>query len=171
VRRRLGAALAAGLLLVAVGCGGDDGDDSPDDAAVELPDVDAAPADEEADDFDACALLEESEVEPYVGATGPGEGRGGTCSWENPENFESVTITLGSEGTAVDALPEPSPYGDVEVLDGVADDARYAASLGIVEFRVGDRAHELQLAAPVTLDDAAQREGAIALTELVVGRL
>ena len=178
MKRRLGAALAAGLLLVAVGCGGDDGDDDADAAAEALDDATAdapsapdteAPSGEDA--VDACALLEESEVEPYVGTTGPGEGGDGTCAWENPESFESVTVTIGSPGTAVGELPEPSPSGDTEPVDGVGDEARYAPATGTVEFVVDDRASELQLATPVTLDDAAQQEGAIALTELVVGRL
>jgi hypothetical protein len=181
VTRRLGAAVAATLLLLAVGCGGDDGDDNPDDAAAEAPDTpdtDAPPTDEVPDDgsdgedvVDACALLEEIEVEPYVGPTGPGSGGDGQCAWENPESFESVTVTIYQPGTAVDGLPEPSPYGEAELIEGVGDDARYSASNGIVEFQVGDRLCELQLATPVTLEDDAQREGAIDLAELVVERL
>ena len=178
MKRRLAAAVAAGLLLVAVGCGGDDGDDDPQDAAPEAPDAEALPGDEAPDDasseddsVDACALLEEIEIEPYVGPTGPGSGGDGTCSWENPESFESVTVNIGQPGTAVDGLPDPSPWPDAEPIEGVGDDARYSPSNGVVEFAVGDRACDLQLATPVTLEDDAQREGAIDLAELVVERL
>jgi hypothetical protein len=176
--RRLGPAIAAAVLLLAVGCGGgDDGDGAADDArdAAEevVPDTGAAAVDDGADAgdaVDACTLLEEAEVAPHVLATGPGSGSDGVCTWENPDTFESVTLTVGEPGTAVDDLPEPSPYPDAEPVDGVGADARYSASNGIVEFVAGDRACELQLAS-VTLDDAAQRAGAIELADLALGRI
>jgi hypothetical protein len=175
--RRLGPAIAAAVLLLAVGCGGDDGDDAADeaqDAAEEaVPGADDPVVDDGADEgdaVDACGLLEEAEIAPYVPATGPGSGGDGVCSWENPDTFESVTITVGEPGTAVDDLPEPSPYPDAEPIDGVGADARYSASNGLVEFVADGRTCDLQVAS-VTLDEAAQRAAAIELANLALGRI
>lgn len=176
--RRLGPAMAAAVLLLAVGCGGDDGedaaaDDARDAAEEVVPDTGAPAVDDgadAADAVDACTLLEEAEVAPHVPATGPGSGRDGVCTWENPDTFESVTLTVGEPGTAVDDLPEPSPYPDAEPVDRVGADARYSASNGIIEFVAGDRACELQVAS-VTLDEAAQREAAVELADLALERI
>ncbi len=177
VMRRLGPAVAAAVLLLAAGCGGDDGDDAADDArdAAEeaAPGTDDTAAEDGADGgdaLDACALLEEAEIAPYVPATGPGSGGDGACSWENPDTFESVSLRVGDPGTAVDDLPEPSPYDDAEPIDGVGADARYSASNGLIEFVAGDRACELQVAS-VTLDEAAQKAAAIELAPLALERI
>lgn len=172
--RRLVPAVAIAVLLVVAGCGGDDGDDAARDQAEQAaPGTNGPAADDgggQADAVDACGLLEEQEVAPHVPATGPGSGTGGVCTWENPDTFESVTLTVGEPGTAVDDLPEPSPYPDAQPVDGVGADARYSASNGIVEFVAGDRACELQLAS-VSLDDAAQQAGAVELAALALERM
>jgi hypothetical protein len=172
-RLLLGFACLVVLGLGLVACGGDDdGDAATTTTTNSAPGAVARPGTSavDAEAVDACSLLEASAIEPYVGATGPGMGSGGTCEWRNAESFESVTVTVGEPGTAVDGLPEESPYPDVEPVDGVGEDARYSPANGIVEFVAGDRACELQLAS-VSLDAGKQRTGAVELAGLARGRI
>jgi hypothetical protein len=160
-----------GLGLVA--CGGDDDKDAASTTTTRSPDAAATQPGSptsEADTIDACRLLETSEIEPYIGAVGEGTGSGGSCEWRNNESFESVSITMNPPGTVVDGLPDQSAYPDVEPVDGVGDDARYSPANGIVEFAVGDRTGQLQLAS-VSMDAGKLRTGAVELTKLAVDRI
>ncbi|MDG9678537.1 hypothetical protein [Micromonospora sp. DH14] len=126
----------------------------------------------EAKPVDACALLSIDEVRQVIGATGAtgpragdsGDG-GSSCTWENPDTYHSITIDIGSPGTAVGGnLPAESAYGQTEPdSDGI----RFASG-GIAEFALRDRACEVQVVTKVT--DNTDRSTAVRLIGLVRDR-
>ncbi|WFE98979.1 hypothetical protein [Micromonospora sp. WMMD964] len=126
----------------------------------------------EAKPIDACALLSADEVAQVIGTTGAGGPRAGdsgdggsSCVWENPETYHSITIDIGSAGTAVGGdLPAESPYGQTEPG---ADGIRFASG-GIAEFALRDRACEIQVVTRVT--DNSDRSTAVRLIGLVRDR-
>ncbi|MEV1158383.1 hypothetical protein AB0J27_23590 [Micromonospora chokoriensis] len=131
-----------------------------------------AAAGTEAQPIDACALLSVGEVTQVIGAMGDSGPRAGdsgdggsSCVWENPETYHSITIDIGSAGTAVGGtLPAESPYGQTEPgSDGI----RFAAG-GIAEFALRDRACEVQVVTKVT--DNSDRSTAVQLIGLVRDR-
>lgn len=148
--RRLPLVLAAALLISATACSSA----TPADPAAGAPESTAeapgptAGADSggAADPVDACQLLTDDEVTPIIGehdGGGPSAGVGeSVCSWENPDTYHSVTVSIGSWGTAASGqLPDESAYGETEPgPDGI----RFAPG-GIAEFVVGDRASQLQI--------------------------
>ncbi|GAA4719297.1 hypothetical protein [Phytohabitans rumicis] len=137
---------------------------------------DAAPASAgaaaEAKQVDVCALLTVDEVTQVIGAQGgtdpqartKGNG-GGSCVWENPDTYHSITVEIGGPGTAVTGkLPDESPYGQTEAgPDGI----RFASG-GIAEFVVRDRACEIQVVTNAA--GTADRTTAVRLIGLVRGR-
>jgi hypothetical protein len=124
----------------------------------------------EAKQVDACALLTAAEIKPVIGAEDAEpdartKGNGGSsCMWENPDTYHSITVEIGSPGTAVGGtLPAESAYGQTEPgPDGI----RFASG-GIAEFAVGDRACEIQV---VTNVAGADRSAAVRLIGLVRDR-
>ncbi|MET7375804.1 DUF3558 family protein [Micromonospora arida] len=126
----------------------------------------------EAKPVDACALLSIDEVTQVIGATGdsgPQAGStndgGSSCAWENPDTYHSITIKIGSPGTAVGGnLPIESAYGQTEPgSDGI----RFASG-GVAEFSLRDRACEIQVVTRVT--DNTDRSTAVRLVGLVRDR-
>lgn len=91
----------------------------------------------------ACTLLSEAEVAAIVPGAGLQEGETGgkQCTWENTDNYNSVTVTIGEPGTARGGLPE-SPYSDsTPGPDGI----RFGMGNTIGEFAVAERACEVQI--------------------------
>ncbi|WP_300018494.1 hypothetical protein [Pseudonocardia sp.] len=136
------------VLLAATGCGAP----APAAPASGTPEVisaaEEARGEPAADAVDACALLSEAEVEALIGPNGgasptTGGGDGGGCTWENPENYHSVTLDVGSSGTAAaGVLPPLDPaFGPEQPLgDGMR------ALAGAVEFVAADRLCLVQVA-------------------------
>ncbi|MGW0433436.1 hypothetical protein ACWDV4_12985 [Micromonospora sp. NPDC003197] len=119
---------------------------------------------------DACTLLTAAEVTAIIGSNdggGPGDGVGeSVCTWENAENYHSITVSIGSAGTAADGqLPEVSAYGTTEPgPDGI----RFAPG-NVAEFVVGNRACEIQVVTSVTSN--SDRPAAVRLVGLVRSRI
>ncbi|GAA2712777.1 DUF3558 family protein [Actinoplanes palleronii] len=61
---------------------------------------------------DACTLLEKDEVEGIIGANDGGKPGGGvgesTCTWENEDNYHSITVAIGNKDTAAGGTLPPS---------------------------------------------------------------
>ncbi|MEU6345903.1 DUF3558 family protein [Streptomyces sp. NPDC046977] len=53
---------------------------------------------------DACTLLEPDEITPIIGENDGGHPDAGVgesvCNWENPDTYQSVTLSIGSPNTA-----------------------------------------------------------------------
>ncbi|MDG4781046.1 hypothetical protein O7614_15470 [Micromonospora sp. WMMD961] len=163
-------AATAVLISGAAACGS-----TPDDqpaAAGGDPSGPVGAAGVDAKPVDACALLSVDEVTQVIGATGDtgpragnsGDG-GSSCAWENPDTYHSITVSIGSPGTAVGGnLPTESPYGTTEPgPDGI----RFASG-GIAEFALRDRSCEIQVVTKVT--DDTDRSTAVRLVGLVRDR-
>jgi hypothetical protein len=124
-----------------------------------------------ADAVDACALISAAEVEAAIGKgagakAGPAGGNGGQCTWENEDNYYSVTLDIGQTGTAASGLPawDPSIGPEKPLPDGMR-----SWGGGAVEFVAGDRDCQLQVAT-VGDFDGDQRK-AIALIKKVQAQL
>lgn len=121
--------------------------------------------------LDACTLLTEAEITPVIGANDGGRGNGASvdgsnCSWENPDTFHSITVSIGAAGTAASGqLPAKSDYGQTEPgPDGI----RFAAG-NVAEFVAGDRVCEIQVVTSVTSN--SDRPTAVRLIGMIRGRL
>jgi len=174
-RRRwalVAAAAAAALTLSA--CGSDEPAAAGGDPSVSgvpgLSDVPGLPDPETEPTIDACSLLTDEEVTPIIGPNEGGTPDSGfgesSCSWENEETSYSVTLWIGSAGTAAGGtLPAESDFGPTEPgPDGI----RFAPS-NLAEFVVDDRACEIQVVTSVT--DDADRPTAVELIGLVRDRV
>jgi uncharacterized protein YceK len=168
--------LAAAALLALAGC-------SSTVAGTALPEG-AAPADASAvaaaEDqaggapaagaVDACALLSAADVTPFVGAgVAPrpsGNGDGGTCTWENQEDYHSVTVEIGRSGSAPGGKLPPwdsASFGPERTLP----DGMRGIVTGQVEFVGGGRDCTLQVST-VSADD---EENAVELARKVRDQL
>ncbi|WP_158609358.1 DUF3558 family protein [Micromonospora musae] len=143
--------LALGLLLA--GCSGSSSDpDAPpaEPTPAGSSSAAAAPADAKEAPVDACALLTDAEVTAVLGRHEGGRPGEGSCVWENPESYHSVTVEIGEPGTAATGrLPTPDPaFGEPEPgPDGI----RFVRGNG-AEFVVDDRYCHLVVVTSVTDD-------------------
>jgi hypothetical protein len=166
-RRLAVCAAALGLLLAAAACGSPAAEDDPPTAGTGTTGAaDAA----DTEPVDVCALLTADEVDPVIGTNDGGRRSGGddggSCVWENPETYHSVTVTIGDTGTAASGeLPAESDYGTTEPgPDGI----RFAPG-NIAEFVADNRSCELQVVTSVT--DETDRPTTVRLIGLVRQRL
>lgn len=162
---RLGASRVvtlAALLTVLTGtaCSGPGGDASGN----------AAPG---AGPVDACAQIPASDVAGVLGPNSPpqptAEGDVTSCTWENPDTSQSITLEIRPAGTAPGGkLPDPDPAQSAQPLPN-ADDMLLVGG-DQVEFAAGDRLCFLQV-----LTDEAQkdkdRDTAVRLAQAVRDRL
>nr|MDT0660614.1 hypothetical protein [Micromonospora sp. DSM 115978] len=173
--RRAGYVLAALLMITAAGCGSEPSDPGqtadPGGAAGPGPAATADVPASGAEAVDVCALLTTDEVTPVIGTNDGGRGGdsggdGGSCVWENPETYHSITVSIGDSGTAANGqLPAESDYGQTEPgPDGI----RFAPG-NIAEFVVGDRGCEIQVVTSVT--DDSDRPDIVRLIGLVRERV
>jgi hypothetical protein len=171
-RRDLVAPVAALLLLVAAGCGGDDaGGDDPDGAATGpvSPPAESAPAESPtpgapAEALDPCGLLTADEVAAVAGAEvtrteGPVEEfLGRQCEWFFPHpTFGEERVTV-STWVGLEFYSPSAPGQEVtgfEPVPGIGDEAhRWPPGQGIctVIFRLGE--HVVQVLSGGVGDDA-----------------
>jgi hypothetical protein len=190
--RRIGpvASSLAALALVLGACGGDDDDDGADTPAVAstAPDdtVDAAgddTADDEADDtaddegddnaddeggatIDACSLLSDEEAAEALGGPiverGPTSGVGeSVCGWETEGDW-SVTVSVGSPGTAAgDEFEPPHLFGgEAQPVPGLED--AFDVGLGTVDFAAAGRHNSVQVVTPTADGGDVEAAGRLA---------
>jgi hypothetical protein len=159
--------LALALLAAASACSAGKSGDAP---AVATSLISAAPTVAagavSTEDLDACNLLTDAEIAALIGTNGGGKGSGGSCSWENQDNYHSVSVDIGQSGTAADGkLPTPLPGAKVAAgPDGI----RFSSG-NIAEFLIGDRACQVQLVTSVT--DEKDRPSAVKLIALIRSRV
>jgi hypothetical protein len=99
--------------------------------------------------IDACKLVSRDRITTLLGTEVDGQPQGDPsspgCIWENPQTFESVSVTIGKEGTAVnDTLPPPDPASTDATTPG-PDGMRFLGN-GSVEFAAGNRFNTVQVA-------------------------
>ncbi len=119
---------------------------------------------------DACGLLTDPEVTAVLGKhSRPRAGTatdGGSCTWENPDTYHSITLNIGGRLTATGGkLPEPS---DFEPTRPGPDGIRFGSG-NMTEFAVGDRFCDIQVVTSVT--DDSDRDAAVRMIGLVRQRL
>lgn len=147
-RRSVPLALLAAALLALPACSsGDDPGAAPTAGAGAGSAAGSVPGNpgRSGDRVEACTLLEPAEVRAVVpGAPAEGEEQGvGYCTWEDPETSDSVTVRIGSAGTAIGGkLGEPESPGDTEAgPDGI----RFTMGGTTAEFVAGDRVCDVQV--------------------------
>ncbi|MBN9110362.1 MAG: DUF3558 family protein [Pseudonocardia sp.] len=111
---------------------------------------------------DACALLKPADVQAIIGTTVEGKpdtapGDAGGCTWENQENYYSVTVSVGGSGTAPGGtLPAAQPErGTVTPMSG----GMRGLSGGIVQFVADERLCEVQVATNSGAQDQQKAAG------------
>lgn len=115
---------------------------------------------------DACAVLTAEEIAQVIGTNSGPKGDGGHCSWENTDNYHSVTLDIGDTGTAPDGqLPPPLPgAATAPGPDGI----RYSSG-NVAEFLIGDRACQIQVVTSVS--DDSDRPTAVRLIGVIRQRV
>jgi uncharacterized protein YceK len=174
---RLGWTLAAVLLALA-GCSSTIAGSAAPEGAGSAAATEIASAEQEAGGapaagaVDACALLSAADVEPVVGKGVSPEphsagGDGGQCTWENKDDYHSVTLEVGRSGSAPGGqLP---PWDDTLGPERALPDGMREIVSGQVEFVGGGRDCVLQVA--TTAPGDADREKAVELARKVRGQL
>jgi hypothetical protein len=100
--------------------------------------------------IDACSLILAEDISALLGVTVEGISTSddpdlAACLWENPDNYESISLEVGAPGTAVNnALPPPEP-GFPEIGTPGPDGMRFLDN-GQVEFAAGGRNNSVQVA-------------------------
>ena len=96
--------------------------------------------------IDACSMLSPQDISKLLGVTVEGKSTGkdpqmGDCSWENPSNFESISLQISNPGTAPNnTLPKPEPASKP------GPDGMRLMGGGTVEFAAGNRVNTIQVA-------------------------
>ncbi len=124
--------------------------------------------------IDACSLLSAEDVSALLGVMVEGKStttdpRLPGCLWENPENYESVSLEIGNSRTAVNnTLPPPEP-GFPDVGTPGPDGMRFLGS-GLVEFAAGGRSNTVQVAVLALSGDEAD-DAAVELARKVAPQI
>lgn len=115
---------------------------------------------------DPCSLLTADEIHEVIGDNSGPKSVSGTCSWENTDDYHSVTLEIGDHGTAVGGqLREPLPgAATAPGPDGI----RFSSG-NLAEFVIGDRSCSIQVVTSVS--DESDRPTAVRLIGLVRQRL
>jgi hypothetical protein len=123
---------------------------SGDDSSGSKPTEANAPATSESTAaIDACSLISAEDISALLGTTVQGKPGADPkfpgCTWENKDNYESVTLEIGNPGTAPgNTLAAPDPeFPDVGTPG--PDGMRYLGG-GQVEFPAGNRSNTVQVA-------------------------
>lgn len=120
---------------------------------------------------DSCTLLKKDEVEGIIGANDGGKPGGGvgesTCTWENEDNYHSITVAIGSPKTAAGGkLPADDSVGGGKPEAG-PDGIQFAAD-NTASFVAGDRACYVQVVTDPTSNK--DRDKAVRLIKLIRAR-
>jgi Protein of unknown function (DUF3558) len=150
------------LVLVLAGCSGSSNDKSSNTSGTptsgESTDVSTSSPDSGGDSgakIDACALLSDADAKALLGEPvtdkGPGSGTGeSVCEWDTATEH-SVTISVGSPGTAPgDKLTLDPILGTPEPVAALNGKGFYVA--GEVDFAAGERDNYVQVVTDVTSD-------------------
>ncbi|GAA4538761.1 DUF3558 family protein [Pseudonocardia xishanensis] len=119
---------------------------------------------------DGCALVTAAEVKALIGPNDGGraggiDSGGGGCTWENKENYFSVTVEVRSVGTA--------PGGTIPPWDtSLGPERKVGTDMrdinGAIEFAAGDRDCTVQVA---TTDFAVNEKAALDLIPKIRQRI
>lgn len=137
------------LCLAIAGCASDSSPGSGETGVAETSAT--APAEApSATAIDACSLIAAEDISALLGVTVEGRSTSNThdvygCMWENPENYESISLEIGSQGTAVNNTLSPPEPGFPEVGRPGPDGMRFLG-YGQVEFPAGGRDNSVQVA-------------------------
>ena len=159
------------VLVAVVGCGSaGSGGGAGVDAAKSSASSIADPGDETAPPVDVCSLITPEDVTALLGATVAGKSTGYSCVWENPDNLESVSLELGSPGTAVNGtLPELGP--EMSGLATPGPDGMRFMGPGSVQFAAGGRVNTVQVAVLSMLSGGAADDAAVDLAHQIGPRV
>jgi hypothetical protein len=122
--------------------------------------------------IDACALISADEITRLLGRSIEGKSTSNNpdvpeCTWENPDNYESVTLGIGNPGTAPNnTLPPPAMEG---LGTPGPDGMRYLGG-GSVEFAAGNRNNHVQVAVLKLSTDEANA-AAVDLARMVTPKI
>jgi hypothetical protein len=120
-------------------------------------------------EIDACALISAQDITRLLGIPVEGTSTGTGCLWENPENYESISLEIGSPDTASGGALPPPEAGFPEVGTPGPDGMRFLGG-GSVEFPAGGRSNIVQVAVLSMLGEQAD-EAAIDLARKVGPRI
>ncbi len=148
VRSRGSCFCSLALLLAVAGCGSEGGDGASGTGSLNAPAP--APDGPVATAIDACSLLSAQDVSALLGITVEGkptsrDPEAPGCLWENPDNYESISLEIGEPGSAVDNTLRPPEPGFPEVGTPGPDGMRFLGN-GQVEFPAGFRDNAVQVA-------------------------
>ncbi|MGP4056550.1 DUF3558 domain-containing protein [Mycobacterium sp. 4D054] len=141
--------VSAVLCLTMAGCGSQSGPSGGDANAGDTSRTVAADAGH-ASAIDACSLIAAEDISALLGVTVEGRSTSNNpevpaCVWENPENYESISLEIGNPGTAINGtLPPPEP-GMPDVGRPGPDGMRFLG-YGQVEFPAAGRNNSVQVA-------------------------
>lgn len=171
----LGPVLASAVLtafgLLIAGCGSSTPAPSAStDVRAAESSVSADAAGDSADAVDACALLSKEEVGALLGVTVDGVPNGieahTGCVWENADTYESVSVDIGSPGTASDnTLPPLGEPGFAEIESTPGPDGTRIL-MGAVEFAAGNRYNSVHV-----VTNAMSSDESIAAAMDLIGKI
>lgn len=140
--------------LIITGCGSDSGTSVENVPGTEQ--LNGSPAAENAGApaIDACSLISADDISGLLGVPVAGAATEGGCMWENPANYESVFLEIGSPNTAAGGTLAPPEPGFPEVGTPGPDGMRFLGG-GSVEFPAGGRANLVQVAVLSMLGEQA----------------
>ncbi|WP_436531550.1 DUF3558 family protein [Actinoplanes sp. HUAS TT8] len=131
------------LLGAAAGCSSDTSTSADQPAAAGAP---AAAKTKKTPAVDSCTLLKAAEVKDIIGANDggqPGNGVGeSVCTWENQDNYHSVTVSIGSPKTTLDGKV---PVDEVAGPGEPGPDGIRFASDNTATYVIGDRVCYVQV--------------------------
>jgi hypothetical protein len=137
------------LCLAIAGCGSDSSPGSGEAGTAQASTTALAEA-PSATAIDACSLLVTADISALLGTAVTGRSTSNIhdaygCLWENPDNYESISLEVGSQGTAVNNTLSPPEPGFPEFGRPGPGGMRFLG-YGQVEFPAGGRANSVQVA-------------------------
>ncbi|GLP81737.1 hypothetical protein TUM20984_31570 [Mycobacterium antarcticum] len=155
------------ILATAVGCGASDtGGGSGLDVAESSGSSIAAAGEESGTPIDVCSLLAPGDISALLGTAVDGASSDSRCVWENPDSLESVSVEIGSPGTAASgSLRDPEP--GLEGMYTPGPDGMRFAGAGAIEFVAGGRANSVQVAVLSMVSDGSANDAAVDLARKI----